>query len=94
MEFSVETKEYILDLTWFHLEGEMNSNFGRKGVPIRFVCCDVNGNTMSVSRNGHVVALYLRDMKRLYRIEGSLMLQWCMIRNAFTRIFDGIIVVE
>jgi len=83
-----------LDLTWFHLSGEMNSGFGKRGVPIRFVCIDVTPNVMSVNRNGHPVALYLRDAKRLYRLDGSLMLQWLMVRNAFIKIFDGIIVIE
>lgn len=91
----VSKKDTInLDLTWFHLSGQMNSRFTSRGVPMRFTCVDVTENVMSISRNGHPVALYLRDVQRLYRLNGSLTLQWCMVRNAFITIFGGIIVIE
>jgi hypothetical protein len=92
-EKAIKIDEYPLDLTWFHLSGEMNSIFSKRCTPMRFTCLDVTPNVMSISRNSHVVALYLRDVNRLYRIEGSLLLQWMMIKNAFEKFFEGITVI-
>ena len=94
LEKEIEVEASSLDLTWFTLSGEINSAFSKKQVPMRFTCLDITDKVTSISRNGHVVALYLKDIRRLYRIEGSLMVQWCMIRNGFNKIIDNLTVIE
>lgn len=86
--------QYKLDLSWLELSEEMNETFRRRSWPLVFTCVDVNLNTLVISRGKYALALYLREEKRLYRLEGSLTLQWRMVRRAFVNVIEGIIIIE
>ena len=71
---------------------EMNAHFKSKQTPQRFTYLLVD-NTMVISRR-YPVAIFLIHEKKLYRIYGSLHLQWNMVKGAIKKFVKDITIIE
>jgi hypothetical protein len=47
----------------------------------------LNENTLRISVRSFPIALYLKDRNELYRIEGSLQMQWMWVLGAFRSMY-------
>jgi hypothetical protein len=81
----VQTKESQLpelDLGEFILEGQVNAHFACKGIHKRIKCRWVTPSVMIFEYMHYKLALYLKDVNELYRLEDCLGLHWTLIKNA------------
>ena len=74
------------------LMDNINAHFKSKQTPQRFTYLLVD-NTMVISRR-YPVAIFLIQEKKLYRIYGSLHLQWNMVKGAIKKFVKDITIIE
>jgi hypothetical protein len=71
-----------LDFIEFRLEGLINSYFSLKGFPLRIKNQWITDDVLIFKINGYQIALYIKSLKKLYRLSDCLNLHWVLIRSA------------
>lgn len=74
--------ETDIDVSWLLRETEANRYFRNKGLSMRFIFWWKTPDVLEIKIRQYVVAVYVKSINKLYRVDGSLDLHWRMVKRA------------
>lgn len=72
-----------VDLSALIAQQKVNSYWHYRKLPHRYLFQWKTNDVLEVSIRGHAVAVYVKSIKALYRVEGSLEMPWRMVERVF-----------